>query len=72
MFRDEKSSEGSDRREIEANHFAACLLMPEELVELEIEKLGRDLDESDIETLAQIFEVSPIAMSIRLSALGHI
>lgn len=72
LLRDEKSSEGSDWREIEANHFAACLLMPKDLIEESIEEHGWALDEVDIESIAKKFKVSTIAMSIRLSALGYI
>ena len=39
LFRDDKTSEGSDWREIEANHFAASLLMPKEILNKEINKL---------------------------------
>lgn len=73
MFRDEKSSEGSDWREIEANFFAACLLMPKDLLEREIAKLGGLIvDEDELSELATIFKVSTVAMTIRLSSLGYI
>jgi Zn-dependent peptidase ImmA (M78 family) len=53
-----------NRIETEANHFAAGLLMPEDLV--------RDAWDAtaDIEECAKIFNVSTIAMSIRLTELG--
>ena len=75
LFRDDKTSEGSDWREVEANHFAASLLMPREILNREIHKLIQKkpksyLSESDVCELARIFEVSPISMSIRLSRLG--
>ena len=52
------------RIETEANHFAAGLLMPEDLL--------RDAWDAtaDIEECAKIFNVSTIAMSIRLTELG--
>ena len=71
LFRDDKTSEGSDWREVEANHFAASLLMPREILNREIQKKPKPyLSESDVCELASIFEVSPISMSIRLSRLG--
>ncbi len=52
------------RMEIEANAFAASLLMPEGLVRRAWEAFG------SIEDCARIFKVSAIAMSIRLTRLG--
>jgi Zn-dependent peptidase ImmA (M78 family) len=73
LFRDDRSSLGADWREIEANHFAASLLMPKELLENEIAKLdGHFLTEEHVQALAEMFGVSPMAMSIRLSKLGYI
>ena len=77
LFRDDKTSEGSDWREVEANHFAASLLMPREILNKKIHKLIQKktkpyLSESDVCELANIFEVSSISMSIRLSRLGFI
>lgn len=75
LFRDDKTSEGSDWREVEANHFAASLLMPREILNKEIHKLiqknsRKYLSEDDVRDLAEIFGVSSISMSIRLSRLG--
>lgn len=71
LYRDSVSSEGTDQLEIEANYFAACLLMPERLIMHEIE--GRiEFDEEAIEMLARKFKVSQIAMSIRLTNLGFV
>lgn len=68
--RDEASSRGDDREEIEANQFAAALLMPEMLLRAEIERLGLDLDdEVDVGELARRFAVSTAAMSFRLENL---
>ena len=50
----------NDQREQRANFFAASLLILEENLILELEK------EKDIERLAEIFQVSPAAMYIRL------
>ena len=77
LFRNDKTSEGSDWREVEANHFAASLLMPREILNREIQKLIQThsksyLSEPDVWELAGLFKVSPISMSIRLSRLGFI
>ncbi len=76
LFRNDKTSEGSDWREVEANHFAASLLMPREILNKEINKLiqihSNYLSEPDVWELAGLFKVSPISMSIRLSRLGFI
>ncbi len=53
-------------RENEANNFAASLIMPTDLVRRAWEASG------SIQECARIFEVSPIAMSIRLTWLGLI
>lgn len=72
LFRDEKSASGEYAKEREANSFAAALLMPKKLIGDEILKMDRSLSLSKItESLAQKFEVSTQAMSIRLSRLGY-
>ncbi len=75
LFRNGSTSKGSDWREVEANYFAASLLMPEEILYSEIKKLKNDsksssITEDDVKSLSDTFEVSSIAMSIRLSNLG--
>lgn len=52
------------RIEIEANNFAAGLLMPEDLVRRAWQAFG------SIQECARIFKVSIVAMSIRLTELG--
>jgi Zn-dependent peptidase ImmA (M78 family) len=52
------------RIEIEANNFAAGLLMPEDLVRRAWQAFG------SIQECARIFRVSVVAMSIRLTRLG--
>jgi Zn-dependent peptidase ImmA (M78 family) len=72
-WRDDLSSLASDKEEIEANAFAAALLMPQALVRHALDDLRatRSTNESHlIETLAQRFNVSSEAMSIRLVNLG--
>ncbi len=70
-MRNGKSSEGSDVREIEANQFAACLLMPEQLVHEKMRVLAsRDL-ENVVKQLARAFKVSEQALAFRLGVLGY-
>lgn len=77
LFRNNTTSEGSDWREIEANHFAASLLMPKEILNKKINELMQKnsinyLSEHNVHELAEVFGVSSISMSIRLSRLGFI
>ncbi len=67
-----RSSTGVDPKEVEANQFAAALLMPAPLVEAEAAKLAGDgpLLDQHVAQLAKSFDVSEQAMTIRLSALG--
>jgi Zn-dependent peptidase ImmA (M78 family) len=72
-FRDKTSSAATDYEEIEANQFAAAILMPAALVEREAKRLLQDpsaTDASIVPLLAQGFEVSDQAMEIRLTNLG--
>lgn len=62
LYRQENTSD--ERLEREANAFAAALIMPADLVSHGWEAVA------DIEKLAQIFQVSTVAMSIRLTELG--
>jgi Zn-dependent peptidase ImmA (M78 family) len=65
-----KRSGEKDNYELEANAFAAALLMPEENIEKELSKLSVNIPTDDkIKTLAKKFEVSTIAMTYRLSNL---
>ena len=72
-FRDSVSSLATDREEIEANRFAAELLMPAPLVIERMRTLtnsgvrGRDRVVND---LANTFDVSAEAMGYRLINLG--
>lgn len=76
-FRDSRSADGSIAEEIEANQFAAELLMPRDLVLKRVEALGLeyasyDEDDSSAAAIAQLakeFEVSRAALSVRLSNL---
>jgi Zn-dependent peptidase ImmA (M78 family) len=72
--RDGRSSEGTDAQEIEANRFAAELLMPSEIVHEEITKRLKKHPSQTSETLtndmAELFGVSAKAMEYRLINLG--
>jgi Zn-dependent peptidase ImmA (M78 family) len=73
MKRDGRSSQAIDRQEIDANRFAAELLMPELLVLDAIHQLESNSNYSTvmlIEELANKFQVSPQAMEYRLTNLG--
>lgn len=60
------------KQEQEANIFALCLLMPEELLRPEFEKLIQKTNDEDaiLLKLARMFEVPIFAMSERLNMLG--
>ena len=76
MFRDGSASLGEDRREIEANQFAAGLLMPAPLIREIASKLvasNKSVTVGDVlERLTQRFKVSGQAMRFRLVTLGVI
>jgi Zn-dependent peptidase ImmA (M78 family) len=57
-------TEGSDREEIQANMFAAALLMPATFVKAAYK------DTQDVDELARRFQVSSEAMGNRLASLG--
>jgi Zn-dependent peptidase ImmA (M78 family) len=65
------ASAGLDQKEIEANQFAAELLMPQKLVRAYASQLGHGpLLEHEVAELARRFRVSQHAMTIQLSTLG--
>lgn len=67
LRRDAKAASGTDNIEIEANAFAAEILMPEKLVLNFLEGDSFDIDDEElIKTLAQKFKVSTQAMQFRL------
>jgi Zn-dependent peptidase ImmA (M78 family) len=71
--RNSRSSTGLDSKEIEANQFAACLLMPSKLLMRSIKSLKvTSLRDDHVAKLADEFEVSEQAMTIRLSTLGFL
>jgi len=72
-FRGATSSTASDEEEIEANQFAAELLMPRDLLQHSLSVLLRGRPLPDLELvirLARRFEVSQPAMEYRLAGLG--
>jgi Zn-dependent peptidase ImmA (M78 family) len=73
-LRDEVSSQGVDQDEIEANYFAAELLMPKRFLEKDLRDIdGLDLhDQRIIDDLAKRYVVSTQALLLRLAALGYI
>ncbi len=76
LFRDRIASTATDSREIEANAFAAELLMPELMVEeafrIRVAEAPHDTAEELVAPFAALFEVSPQAMSYRLINLNLI
>jgi Zn-dependent peptidase ImmA (M78 family) len=71
-FRNERSSAGVDTEEIQANRFAAELLMPIDFLHADIADEEIDVADADelIERLAKRYQVSKQAMTIRLTTLG--
>ena len=71
-FRDFRSKQGESAKEIEANFFAANILMPATLIQDELDSMGIGIGLTDdvIIALAKRFDVSEMAMGIRLGALG--
>lgn len=68
--RDGKSKTAEDAREIEANGFAAELLVPLDLLRSDIEAIGIDIEsDEEVTTLAKRYEVSAQMMAIRLSKI---
>jgi Zn-dependent peptidase ImmA (M78 family) len=77
LRRDGKSSEATDEDEMDANFFAASLLMPKDFVRGDVAVRARFngealLNVEDIRILARKYEVSETAMNYRLINLGLI
>lgn len=70
-FRDDRSGSGVYREEIQANQFAAALLMPKSLVLAALSD-DHEISDLDILELANRFEVSEAAMRHRLVNLDLI
>jgi Zn-dependent peptidase ImmA (M78 family) len=74
IFRNSLSSEAKNREEIEANQFAAELLMPRDFIRGDIARYvssGTD-PEVAISALASRYQVSRKAMELRLLNLGYL
>jgi Zn-dependent peptidase ImmA (M78 family) len=70
MFRGAINNNQNYKEEMEANEFAANLLMPEKLLKEEVMKMDLDFtDEAAIKHLAKKFDVSTTAMSFRIANL---
>lgn len=68
--RDEVASYGIDYFEIEANNFAAEILMPREYITADIDRFSSN-GQIDVPSLAKRYNVSYDAMYFRLKNLGH-
>ncbi len=72
-FRDSRSSRGEDEQEIDANAFAAELLMPEQMLAKDAKRGLIDISKLDkMERLARRYQVSVQALNYRLINLGLI
>jgi Zn-dependent peptidase ImmA (M78 family) len=76
MLRNEHSSDGTDIKEIEANRFAAELLMPEEELRKDMAEstsidfmTDSELTKTYVKKLAEKYQVSPRAMNVRIATL---
>jgi Zn-dependent peptidase ImmA (M78 family) len=67
-FRSAESSQATNVEEIEANYFAASILMPEHMLDALFAEEALDND-SMVGALAKQFHVSRLAMSLRLANL---
>ena len=70
-LRDVISETGLDPQEVEANAFAAELLMPREWLEKDLQG-KEDLEDEEVVALAKRYEVSIQALTIRLQSLGYV
>jgi len=68
-WRNLDSSKGVNWTEIEANRFAAALLIPDEFLRRDLSRVSH-FDQPTITRLASRYKVSPVAMKFRLSNLG--
>ena len=59
---------GTSKMEQEANYFAHCLLMPEEMLMPDWEKSSKD--SAAVDKLADEYHVTRTTMLVRLSGLG--
>lgn len=71
-YRNHAAHSGQNNEEIEANRFAAELLMPKKLVLAVLNQFSHELSDSDLVKVANKFFVSQQAMKFRLAGLGLI
>ena len=73
-LRDDVSSQGTNTEEIEANAFAADLLMPSRFLTADLIAIGGIDIEDDrfLQKLADRYRVSLLAMQFRIARLGYI
>lgn len=72
-LRSDISSLGLDNDEMEANRFAAELLMPIRFLKGDLERTELDLtDDATLRSLAKRYGVSAQALAIRLTGLGYL
>ena len=70
-LRDELSSRATDYREIEANRFAAELLVPYPMIMEDLRASALDIeDEAALRKLAERYRVSPQALTLRLRSVS--
>jgi len=78
LWRDDRSSKATDPQEIQANAFAAALLMPRDMLKRDFMALRKEMGDFDLEddevvrALADRYKVSLQAMLIRLNNLNLI
>lgn len=73
--RDGRSSDATDLQEMEANFFAACLLMPKKMLRADVDSMRGfhgevSIDDAEIQRLAKRYGVSKVAMQYRLMNVG--
>jgi Zn-dependent peptidase ImmA (M78 family) len=71
-FRNQVSSAGIDVHEVEANNFAAAILMPKIMLEDDLGRIDEALSGVHVMRLAAKYRVSEQAMSIRLARLDFV
>jgi len=72
FLRSNDSVRKAEPMEIEANYFAAELLMPERFIEDDLKNNSSPFNGNDlVQTMATRYNVSPQAMTTRLLALGY-
>ena len=72
LMRDASSANGTEQLEIDANRFAAELLMPYFLIKEMLNKQGFDIDEVEpLDRLAKRFQVSRQALEFRIRGISN-